>query len=224
MSKFPINTNLSITLTNGETYIGILKQYNKQRKCFKILNACEMPNGTPSNSVTFFYDSEIASVVEVGAVATDEERAVGARPSNGHLEAKLKTRKTNAAVVSNIPTNKLEAIAHQIESAVYIWQCDRKFHDAVEDIKRQHFIGMNIEGADFGRLLAASILSISTPERIYLFDLTLLGKVLPPMKEVLQSSLPRKIVHDSVYVADYLAHRENCQLNSIVDTMVNCSH
>lgn len=225
-----INAILSIKLANGQIFQGIFKEYNKQRKCIKLIDAYEISDGIPVKTAQYFYENEIESVDEVNK---NKEKNDLANKNKNIKENKLdpmqrdlndvktiRKRPISKPEIENIKL-KVEEIQYLIDSVIYIWQCDKSFHDAVDDIKNQQFIGINIEGAGSARLLPASILSISTPEQIYLFDITLLGNALQMAYKILENNSIKKIIHDSVNIIDYLKHRNNCQLNNVYDTMVS---
>lgn len=114
-----------------------------------------------------------------------------------------------------------EQINEKICSAVHIIQCDASYHAALNDLRRQEIVGFNVEGSRLGRLQEGSLLSFSTNEKIYLFDLMMLGRIFPEIKRILEAEKPRKVVHNSCLIVDHLKHRYKCQLNGIHDTLVS---
>lgn len=128
------------------------------------------------------------------------------------------------SIATSISEKELEEIKERIRSVIYISQCDGSYHEALDDLRRQEIVGLNIEGADLGRLKTGTLLSFSTNEKIYLFDMIMLGKMFPEIKRILEAEKPRKVVHNSCLIVDQLKHNYNCQLKSIHDTLVSFTY
>lgn len=124
------------------------------------------------------------------------------------------------SIATSISDAEQEEIKERIRTAIHITQCDVGYHEALNDLRRQEIVGLNIEGSRLGRLQRGSLLSFSTNSKIYIFDLLALGRIFPEMKQILEAEKPRKVVHNSCLIVDHLKHRFKCQLNGIQDTLV----
>lgn len=116
---------------------------------------------------------------------------------------------------------ELKQVSKMLSNYTFIEQFDKKYHDAIADIESESFIGLYIPGVAGGRFSERSIIVCSTSKSIYIFDIMVLGRIQEAMKNVLESNVPKKIIHDSCGVADYLKHKENINLNGVFDTMVD---
>lgn len=123
-------------------------------------------------------------------------------------------------VKKHFSESELALIQNQFKTTVHIAQHDDKYHNAIEDLKQQEIISVNSENK-FGRLdMRRPVLTFATTTKVYLFDMVRLGAMKKEMKEIFSSKLPRKVVHSSTELADYLLYKENCKLNSVFDTLV----
>lgn len=179
---------------------------------FDSLESVRTPDGDENNSIDVVTND--LKVVDSDDGSENQLHSECTR-SNGHGKSVKPIR---------MQYGELEEIDTRIRSAVYIPQCDASYHAALDDLRCQEIIGLNIKGARMGRLTRGSVLAMSTPEKIYLFDLILLGSVFPEMKVILESQKPRKVVHDSCFIVDHLTHKYQCQLNGFDDTLVSFAH
>lgn len=116
--------------------------------------------------------------------------------------------------------HEFKIIQELVKNSIYIAQYDDMYHNALVDIKRQEIISVNSESC-FGRLdTKRPLLTITTPNKVYLFDMLRLGAMKSEFKEVFSTNLPRKVVHSSAEIVDYLRHKENCNINNLFDTLV----
>lgn len=114
----------------------------------------------------------------------------------------------------------LQLIQAQLESTLFITQTDQKYHKALKDIKLQSVIGLLIDPIEMGRNCRTSLMAISTPQNIYIFDMLALGKIFKEMRLILEAEKPRKAVHFSHKIADHLKYRHNVLLKGIFDTFL----
>lgn len=115
---------------------------------------------------------------------------------------------------------EIETIQERTRKTVQIAQHDDKYHNAIKDLKQQEIISVHSEST-FGRLdISRPLLTLATTTSVYMFDMLRLGAMKKEMKELFSSELPRKIVHSSSALADYLLHKEKCTLNHVFDTLV----
>ncbi|XP_073837312.1 protein Exd1 homolog [Musca autumnalis] len=110
----------------------------------------------------------------------------------------------------------------QYDSLVFITQTDQKYHKAIADIRTQTMIGLLIDPWQCARHRKTSLIAISTPHNIYIFDIISLGKVFKELRLILESAeRPRKAVHYSHRIVDHFKHRHGIELAGIFDTFVS---
>lgn len=115
---------------------------------------------------------------------------------------------------------EIETIQERTRKTVHIHQHDDKYHNAIKELKQQEIISVHSEST-FGRLdITRPLLTLATTTNVYIFDMLRLGAMKKEMKEIFSSEIPRKIVHSSSGLADYLVHKEKCTLNNVFDTLV----
>lgn len=120
----------------------------------------------------------------------------------------------------NFTELEIETIQQRVNGTIQIAQHDEKYHNAMKDLQQQEIISVNSENK-FGRLEPSRpLLTFATTQNVYIFDMVRLGAMKKEMKEIFSADLPRKIVHSSTELADYLFHKEKCELNNIFDTLV----
>jgi hypothetical protein len=72
---------------------------------------------------------------------------------------------------SNLSEEEYDALNRLVNNHVLIQHVGDEFRKAVEDIKAEPAVGLSMEGAMFGRYSQASLVSIATPSRAFLFDI-----------------------------------------------------
>lgn len=126
----------------------------------------------------------------------------------------------NRTAACDFTFKELRHVSELLSNHVFLEQFDSKYHDAIADIKSEFFIGFYMPGVEFGRFAEYSMIVCSTSKSIYIFDLAVLGRIEKSMKEILEANVPKKIIHDSCSVADYLKHKRKINLFGVFDTMV----
>lgn len=117
--------------------------------------------------------------------------------------------------------NELKRVSELLSGFKFIERFDRAYHDAIDDIAIEPFVGFYMPGVDMGRFSKQTIIAITTTKAIYVFDIVVLGRIEQSLKTILESNFPKKIVHNACEVADFLQHRNNVHLNGVFDTMVD---
>lgn len=115
---------------------------------------------------------------------------------------------------------ELEHAAKMIRNVSYIERFDSTYHKAIADIESEEFIGFYVPEISSGRFSATTVIVFSTSTGIYIFDIVNLGRIENAIKNILESNVQKKIVHDACPMADYLKHKQNIQLTGVFDTMV----
>jgi uncharacterized protein (DUF1778 family) len=130
------------------------------------------------------------------------------------------SHESNDAEQLNISKSAFSTVEETIQNYQYIQQTDSHYHNAINDLKTQDYVGVNLENDMPGRLGQTSLLVMTTSKNIYLFDILCLGSIFPELKRVLESRYPRKIVHNGRTLVDNLKHTQNIQLQPVFDTFV----
>lgn len=231
-----------VELTDGDCYTGTLNAINRKFKSFEFTEVSVMDGKQKLRGVQTFFESEIEKIEPLDATPSnsskssesltepeqkksrhDDVQSLQPRQSESS-KIELKSEQVDSGlgpVTAIIDDAEMKNIDDRIRSAVHIMQCDTSYHQALEDLRRQEIVGLNIEGSQLGRLRKGSLLAFSTTEKIYLFDLMTFGRIFPEIKKILEAEKPRKIVHNSCLIVDHLKRQYKCQLNGIQDTLVS---
>lgn len=231
-----------VELTDGECYTGALFAFNQKFKSVELTELSDMESKQKLKGVQTFFESEIEKIEPLDATPSgsskssesltepeqkksrhDDRKSLQPRQSESR-KCELKLDRVDSGlgpITTTIDDAEMKHIDERIRSAVLIVQCDVSYHQALEDLRRQEIVGLNIEGSRLGRLRFGSLLAFSTMDKIYLFDLKSFGRIFSDMKKILESNKPRKIVHNSCLIVDHLKRQYKCQLNGIQDTLVS---
>lgn len=122
----------------------------------------------------------------------------------------------------NLTLNELKQVSQMFNSIVYIERFDRAYHDAISAIESEPFVGLYMPLVNMGRFAEKTntVIACSTSKVIYIFDIVVLGRIEKALKNILESNVPKKVIHDACQAADYLKHSKNIDLNGVFDTMV----
>ncbi|KYQ99862.1 hypothetical protein DLAC_11563 [Tieghemostelium lacteum] len=121
--------------------------------------------------------------------------------------------------------DKLEELG-KIESSfdgVYLIDKVSQIRAALNHIKKEKLIGLDLEGLEMGKKGNLSLVQISTENgRVYLFDIVSLGYNVFRfgLKEVLESREILKVVHDCRRDSEILYHRYKVSLAHIYDVQI----
>ncbi|XP_068608172.1 piRNA biogenesis protein EXD1 [Brachionichthys hirsutus] len=96
------------------------------------------------------------------------------------------------------------------------------FGPAVMDIKRQHAIGVGADGVDAFKHGRLCWLQIATKNKVYLFDILLLGDraFKNGLSMIFENKHILKIIHDCRFIAGYLISQHGTNIANIFDTQV----
>lgn len=216
MANFEINEKIIIELNSGRLYEGDF--IRETGDGIDVNNSKDLTTNKVKKYAQHFYRSEIKSVRTLNPKSADSNAN---SPSTSTQET-AERRRIFTQSINNKTFNadEIEHIQSFTKNAVYISQLDDKYYEAIKEIKRHRLIAVNSEGS-FGRLdPKRSLIAIATPNHVYLFDMLRLGRMQEELKQIFTSDSPRKIVHSSAEIADYLQHKETCTLNNAFDTLV----
>lgn len=203
-------------------------EYVAESDCGIIVkNGKDMNTGKVRRNNQNFYCSEIKSIIKIKVNQRTNDTAANVMDENKTSNETLNETPNESQVARVVTVEKLQFTEVQIENiqqlvkqTVHIAQHDEKYHSAVDDLKRQDIITVNSEN-NFGRLsMKRPLLTLTTPTKVYMFDMLRLGPMKKEFKEVFSSHSVRKVVHSSTEFADYLVHKEMCTINNVFDTLV----
>ncbi|XP_078262229.1 piRNA biogenesis protein EXD1 [Rhinoraja longicauda] len=105
---------------------------------------------------------------------------------------------------------------------IVIDQFHEKFGPAIFHIKQQNVIGVAVKGINVCRFGKLCWIQISTKNRIYCFDIFLLGAATfrNGLKMILEDSNILKVIHDCRLLSDCLYHQYRVDLTNVFDTQV----
>lgn len=196
---------LLIELNNQEYFTGTFFS-NFKDQCISLTDVKNLKTRNCCDDTQTYYKSEIKSIKLVDGPMTNGVTS----KEDTNIETEL----------IEISSSDLEKIRQNLTNRTYIKTTDVTYHDAIKDLKKQRVVGLSVEGTAFGRSSQASLLTFSTNDNIYIFDVICFGKIFQPLKEILEATYPRKIIHDSSKVADNLKHCHKIMLKSVFDPLI----
>ncbi|XP_058830897.1 protein Exd1 homolog [Topomyia yanbarensis] len=192
-----------------ECVIGEILHIGAKKSFVRLQNVRDFQSNLPIRGNQDYYSSEIRSIKII-------EQSDPVDPCN----ASSVVSTTAAQSVTRIDLDDVQEIFDRINAHVFIHQTDMKYHDAIKYLKTQKLIALTMEGIAGGRHASApSLLSISTLERIYVFDVMWMN-VPNDLRMILASSKVRRVVHNGRLLEDVLKHRYGAPLGKCFDTLV----
>lgn len=215
---FQPNEKIRIELINGTQ---IESQFVRGTSDgIEVVNAKDLRNvDKVHKTIQTFFNAEIRSVQSLEQPSSDNN-------SNSN-DANINIQNAGRQSVVRRQIGKKSFTESEIENlqnnatknAVYIAQFDVNYHNAISDLEQQKIIAVHSEN-QFGRLEPIRpLIAMATCNRVYLFDILRLG-MKKELKRIFSAESPRKIVHSSAQLADYLHHTESCSLKNAFDTLV----
>lgn len=203
--NFQKGQKLVIELNNQEYFTGTFFS-NFKDQCISLTDVQNLKTRNCCDDTQTYYKSEIKNIKLLDGPVTNGVT------SNENDKNEVK--------IIEISSSDLEKIRRNLTNRTYIKTTDVTYHDAVKDLKKQRVVGLSVEGTDFGRNSPTSLLTFSTNENIYIFDVICFGKIFLPLKEILEATYPRKVIHNSSKVADNLKHLHQIMLKSVFDPLI----
>lgn len=195
-----------------ECVIGEILHVGAKRSFVRLKNVRDFQSNQPIQGNQDYYNAEIRNVkiiedcVQVDSLSTNAGNSVVSSAA--------------AESIARIHLEEVEDIFAKIESHTFIHQTDIKYHDAIKYLKTQKRIAIAMEGVRGGRhTVAPSLLSIATPEAIYVFDIMWM-KVTNDLRTILANPRVRRVAHNVRLMADVLKHRFTAPLGKCFDTLV----
>jgi len=183
------------------------------------------PSGKKMEGFSHYYRSEVISVriLDPGAYAGVSTKSEAA--GNWNLIPKdqqaVQPGKVKESDVMNpmssetamsrsyLSEEEYDALNKLVDNHVLIQHVGDEFRKAVEDSKTEPAVGLSMEGAMFGQYSQASLVSIATPSRAFLFDIYTLGDAAfdNRLRDILESEKIGEVIHNCRIVSDYLHHK-----------------
>ncbi|CAH0721590.1 unnamed protein product, partial [Brenthis ino] len=187
---------LRLHIKNNDIIEGRFYSMNKDKSKISLYEVKDILQKELNEGVCHYYDSEVRDIVKV-------------KEENEHNHLKI-TQK------------ECESIIKMSKMYIYINQVDNTFHQAINDLNSQSYLGLSTDGANLGRKCKMPFLVISTLQQIYIFDIQVLQYhgFDAGLRSILESNVPKKIVHNCRMLSDCLYHKHNVKLNSVFDTQV----
>ncbi|XP_072896482.1 piRNA biogenesis protein EXD1 isoform X3 [Hemitrygon akajei] len=207
-----------ITLMCG-TYSGRMQQVDTATNCIILDQVEYLDHKLKLPGVRIFYGYEIKNVEILDALSTASDiKQTNNNDEKGKLED---TAPGEALGEKHFPDLEYEHLEHDLEIIV-IDQFHQKFGPAIFQIKQQNVIGVAVKGINVCRFGKLFWMQISTNDRIYLFDIFLLGAAAfkNGLKIVLEDINVLKVIHDSRLLSDCLYHQYRVDLTNVFDTQV----
>uniref|UniRef100_A0A1I8PIM4 3'-5' exonuclease domain-containing protein n=1 Tax=Stomoxys calcitrans TaxID=35570 RepID=A0A1I8PIM4_STOCA len=180
----------------------------QQMKSIKIITETESNNSATSNNK------------ESGEELLDLNRCTLSKDKSPERENSVSSKEQCESLGIQLSPLDFQMLQTQYDSLVYITQTDQKYHKALADIRTQSVIGLLIDPIQTARHRKTSLVIISTPRTVYIFDVLNLGKIFKEFRLILESERPRKAVHFSHRLVDHFKHRHGLELEGVFDTFV----
>lgn len=192
---------LEVETSNNGTFGGYFFSQNNEKTRLSLFNVRHLPNGEITELIHF-------STADIKYVQRDTN------PTN---EIKNLTSKMELLKFAKEDSQSMDSIATKF---IFINQADNRYYEAISDLKKNSHIGLGGEGAELGRKCKLSILTMSTPLQIYIFDVQALqdNGFECEIKQLLECSDITKITHNSRKISDCLFHKHGVKINKVFDT------
>lgn len=215
MDKLRVNDVVIIKLVDDECFEGTIWKIGHECSYVELKNVHDHRENENIPGIQRFHRAEIESIEQIHSGHKGD--ALQTVPDDLNRLVEYESLKERRQLEKRI-------LQHKIADAIVIQQCDQTYHKALDEIKAQDFVGLSLEGTNLGRLRPSSVLSFSTENNIYIFDIVTFGEIFSEIKAILQAERPIKVVFDSRYIGDNLQHLHKCKLNGVFDLMVHAAH
>ncbi|KAK9533568.1 hypothetical protein VZT92_008678 [Zoarces viviparus] len=196
------------------SYLGVIQRINRNKTLILVDVVCGS-NGSKVPGSKIFFGHEILNV------EFTNEANTGSRNIHDHrIEEHLNVE----SVQPYRKTITLDGDEDEEDfvNFVVIDEFHEKFWPAVMHIKKQHVIGVGADGVEVFKHGRLCWLQIATKNKIYLFDILLLGDgaFKNGLAMILENKHILKVIHDCRALAGYLNARFGIKLTNVFDTQV----
>lgn len=213
MDKLELTKGQIILLElEDECVIGEVLHIGGKKSFVRLKNVRDFQSNVPISGNQDYYNSEIRSVKIIQDCQPDESDSPQGSTSNN--------KSATADSITRINLEDIQEIYDRIDNHVFVFQTDIKYHEAIKYLRTQRLIAIGMEGVEGGRhSTSPSLLSIATPERIYVFDVMWMN-VPKDLRAILGDPKVRRVAHNVRLVEDVLKHRYQAPLGKCFDTLV----
>lgn len=195
---------------DGECVIGQVIHLGSDRSFVRLQNVRDFQSNQPIAGNQDYYNSEIRTI----KIIEQADQPTTTNDSSSTVSS------PGPETIAKINLEDIQSIFDRIEQHVFVHQTDMRYHDAIKYLKTQKLLALAVEGADGGRCAEApSLLSIATPDRIYIFDIMWM-RVTKDLKAILANPKVRRVIHNGRLAEDVLKHRFGAPLGRSFDTLV----
>ncbi|XP_078089296.1 piRNA biogenesis protein EXD1 [Mustelus asterias] len=210
---------VKISLVCG-TYIGCLRHVDTATKAVVLDQVEDLENNRKLPGIKMFFGYEIKNLEILDALSTGWPNGSANKTTNVNNNKRDTPEDTTPEKA--FKEQCFAELEDESLEYVVIDQFHQKFGPAIFHIKQQSVIGVAVEGIDICRFGKLCMIQIATNDRIYLFDIFLLGPVAfkNGLKMILEDSGILKVIHDCRLVSDCLYHQYRVDLTNVFDTQV----
>ncbi|XP_055694793.1 piRNA biogenesis protein EXD1-like [Lutzomyia longipalpis] len=193
---------------------GEFQRYDSRMKSIFIKNVKDF------NTMKYYTRSATFPVRDIISIHRFANNSEDVKEHNSSSESTISNSNNISVVLTEEEVQNIQMIICNFE---YITQIDKKYFQAIEELKAQAFvcgkIAVDVIGGRKGRFSRGSLLILGSPRRIYVVDLMNLGKIPCEVKELLEARKPQKIIHDSCALNDYFLNH-GITLSTVSDTWI----
>ena len=203
-----------VVIVEGDHYMGNLRFKFHEIPSFKVVESSESVNRIPRNEYLLNIlknDRPLPNKAMAKALFDDL--------SDDSDDDNIDEAKVDEKFVLEVPShleNKLPKDFYQINCI------GEDFYRAIHCISRQQVIGVSFHGSVISRFGKLAWICIATDICSYIFDVYQLGKEAfdEGLKSIFESKSVKKVIHDSRFPSDCLAHQFATLLSNVFDTRV----
>ncbi|XP_069773356.1 piRNA biogenesis protein EXD1 isoform X2 [Narcine bancroftii] len=214
-----LGKRVTITLVCG-AYSGCLRHVDTATKAVVLDQVEDLENKRKLPGVKIFFGYEIKNLEILEALPTPS--VIKLTNDNSDEKGKLEDAVAGKAFGDEHSQGTCNDMECKDLEYIVIDQFHQKFGPAIFHIKQQNVIGVAVKGINVCRFGKLCWMQISTSDRIYLFDIFLLGAgaFKNGLKMVLEDLDILKVTHDCRLLSDCLYHQYRVDLTNIFDTQV----
>lgn len=204
---------------DGECVIGQVFHLASDRSFVRLKNCRDFQSNQPIVGNQDYYNSEIRSIKIIEQ--SEPPASSDGQPSQQHNGSTASSSGVSSSeAVAKINLEDIQSIFDRIDQHIFIHQTDMRYYDAIKYLKTQKLLALAMEGVEGGRCSDnPSLLSIATPDRIYIFDVMWM-RVPKDLKAILANPKVRRVIHNGRLAEDVLKHRFGAPLGRCFDTLV----
>lgn len=196
---------------DDECVIGEVLHFGGKKSFVRLKNVRDFQSNVPIAGNQDYYSSEIHSIKIIQDYQPEE--------SDGP-EGSIPAKSSASDCITRINLEDIQEIYDRIDNHIFVFQTDMKYHDAIKYLRTQKLLAIGMEGVEGGRHSPSpSLLSVATPERIYVFDVMWMN-VPKDLRAILGDPKVRRVAHNARLVEDVLKHRYQAPLGKCFDTLV----